>query len=245
MGRIEINIDLNSIRKTLQHGFSAGLVLASLLVFCDSSTASMQSNNEDYATYAKEQAQKKEKIIASYQAEINALVKNVLVRQSQPDIQTFKKEITDIAKTQCSLQNQDVRSVQLPIIIFVSFSMPKESVKGWITQAQKISAAVYIRGLVNNSFKDTTKIISGLVQDQSGGLLIDPTVFKKYSITQVPAVVVVNDASFDVIYGDVTLDYALEKISKTMEGDKQKILLDAIKKLRNTKSDTEGITSNT
>jgi conjugal transfer pilus assembly protein TrbC len=239
MGRVKTNIVLNSVRKTSQHSFAAILVLVLFLflvflVFCDSSIASMQNNHEDYEAYAKEQAQRKEKIIAPYQAEINELVKNALSRQTHQDIQTFKKEIADIAKTQCSLQNQDVGSVQLPIIIFVSFSMPKESIKGWITQAKKVGAAVYIRGLVNNSFKDTAKIISGLVQDQSGGLLIDPTLFKKHSITQVPAVVVVNRESFDVIYGDVTLDYALEKINKPVSGNEQKYLL--VRKLRNSKT---------
>ena len=244
MGRVKTNIDLNLVRKTLQHDFATIVVLFLFLVFCDSSIASMQNNNnEDYAAYAKEQAQRKQKIIAPYKAEINELVKNVLVKQSQPDIKTFKKEITDISKGQCSMQSQDVNFIQAPIIVFVSFSMPEESIKAWITQAQKIGAAVYIRGLVNNSFRDTAKIISGLVQDQPGGLLIDPTLFKKYSITQVPAVVVVDGESFDVVYGDVTLDYALEKISKSIEGNKQKILLDTIKKLRNTKSDTKAITS--
>ncbi len=197
----------------------------------------MQNSSEDYAAYAKEQAQRKEKIITPYQAEINELIKNVLVRQSQPDIQIFKKEITNLSKTQCPLQSQDAGSVQTPIMIFVSFSMPKASIKGWITQAKKVGAAVYIRGLVNNSFKDTAKIISGLVQDQSGGLLIESTLFKRYLISQVPAVVVVNGKSFDVIYGDVTLDYALEKISKSMAGSKQKFLLDNIKKMRNSTTD--------
>ena len=160
--------------------------------------------------------------------------------------------------------------------------MPTESIKGWITQAQKINAPIYIRGLVNNSFKDTMQVINILAQDQNNqqdqqnqknqiGLLIDPALFKKYSITQVPAVVVetknlkfvkkakkVNNSkktkkvgaeakaevlkgnSIYIIYGDVNLDYALEKIhlsyirDKTVknDGSKSNFLLDAIKKLR-------------
>ena len=114
--------------------------------------------------------------------------------------------------------------------------MPSASIKGWINQAQKIGAAVCIRGLVNNSFKDTAKAVSALVQDQSGGLLIEPNLFKKYSITQVPAVVVASSDNFSVIYGDVLLDCALEKISHSLQYPEQSDLLEAIKKLRGVKN---------
>ena len=217
-----------------------GLALSSFLLFC----GSVKANNEDYMAYAKEQEQKAKEIIVPYKEEVNELIKNVSVRQSKPDIQIFKKEISNLAKTQCSSQYQNSSlievttqtTISVPVLIFVSFSMPKESIKGWIFQARKIGAAVYIRGLVNNSFKDTTKAVLELVQDQPGGLLIDPTVFKKYSITQVPAVVVTNSDSFDVIYGDVTLNYALERLSKNSYANDQQLLLDAIKKLRDKKA---------
>lgn len=217
------------------------MVLASvfLFTFCSLSVAS----NEDYEAgvkYAKEQGRKAKEIIVPYKTEVAEIIKTVSTRQSQPDIQAFKTEITNIAKNQCSGQYQDANSASMlvpeaapvPIMIFVSFSMSKESIKGWIAQAKKIGAAVYIRGLVNNSFKDTTKAVLELIQDQPGGLLIDPTLFKKYSIAQVPAVVVTSGNSFDVVYGDVTLDYALESISKAVQVSESKYLLDAIKKVR-------------
>lgn len=205
------------------------------LLLCGTSAA------QDYIAYAKEQEQKAKEIIVPYKAEIDEIVKNVSARQLQPDIQAFKKEVTELAKTQCHQQRLGVTSTsepavsQVPIVIFVSFSMPKESIKGWIVQAKKIGAAVYIRGLVNNSFKDTTKAVRELLQDQSGGLLIDPTLFKKYAINQVPAVVVAGSNNFDVIYGDVMLDYALKRMSKAVQISQQQGLLDAIKKLRDKK----------
>ena len=189
----------------------------------------------DYAIYAKEQASKQQKTIAPYQAEVDALIKNILAKQAQPDIRQFKQELQSVAKTQYSrvYKSPDFKQA---IIIFVSFSMPNASIKGWMNQAQKIGAAVCIRGLVNNSFKDTAKVISALVQDQSGGLLIEPNLFKQYSITQVPAVVVASGDDFSVIYGDVLLDCALEKISHSMQYFEQNDLLEVIKKLRGGKS---------
>jgi conjugal transfer pilus assembly protein TrbC len=219
----------------------------SFLVFCHSLTAA----TEDYTAFAKEQEQKTKVIIEPYKAQVDELIKSVEIRQSQSDIQAFKKEVTNICKAQCFNQHQEVSqtaaSMQIstststptptatPILIFVSFSMPKESLKGWIAQAKKIGASVYIRGLVNNSFKDTTKAVSELIQDQPGGLLIDPTFFKKYFIAEVPAVVVTSDDSFDVVYGDVTLDYALEKLNQGSSKKERQLLLEAIKKLRNKK----------
>jgi len=109
------------------------------------------------------------------------------------------------------------------IYIFVSFSMPKTSIKGWMSEAEIPHASVQIRGLVNNSFKETIKRVGELTKDNRGGLQINPKLFEQFQIDQVPAVVVTSDVScppniscmapFDVIYGDVTLAYALQKIA--------------------------------
>lgn len=130
------------------------------------------------------------------------------------------------------------------VIVFISFSMPDASVKQWMRQAEKIHAPVVIRGLINNSFKTTIQKMAELTKDNHGGVQIDPTLFRRFQINQLPAVVVLDEgdclpgqscfANYDVIYGDVTLDYALKKItdqhdalspiamlaSKLLEGDK-------------------------
>jgi type-F conjugative transfer system pilin assembly protein TrbC len=230
----------NTLLRKVVYGFVVWLRVVFLFAFCSSSIAV----NEDYAAYAREHGQKAKEVIAPYKAEVDEIIKNVSIRQAQTDIQSFKEEITNIAKTQCSPQYQGANAstittaaaqpeaVSTPVIVFISFSMPKESIREWMSQARKVGASVYIRGLVNNSFKETTKAVLELVQDQPGGLLIDPTLFKKYSIVQVPAVVIASDNNIDVIYGDVTLDVALEKISKSMQEIVPKYLVDAIKKLR-------------
>ena len=113
-------------------------------------------------------------------------------------------------------------ALQPSVIIFVSFSMPKESIKGWVREGEIIHAPVVLRGLVNNSFKDTIKKVNELIQDNHGGVQIDPTLFQRFNVNKVPAVVVVKSTiclpsqtcpdEFDVIYGDVKLEYALRKI---------------------------------
>lgn len=75
------------------------------------------------------------------------------------------------------------------VLIFISFSMPISSLQAWAVQAQKIHAPLVIRGLVNDSFSDTQKAVKQIIQDQPGGVLIDPRLFDRYHITQVPTVV--------------------------------------------------------
>ena len=114
-----------------------------------------------------------------------------------------------------------------PIIIFVSFSMPDESIKGWMKEAEMIHAPVVVRGLIHHSFKETMNKMAALAKDNHGGVQLDPTLFQRFHIEKVPAVVVsqakncspdqtcVDD--FDVIYGDVTAEYALTKIANQQD----------------------------
>ena len=127
------------------------------------------------------------------------------------------------------------------VLIFVSFSMPQKSLKGWMREAEKIHAPVVIRGLVNNSFKATIQKMTELASDNHGGIQIDPTLFKTFNIKQVPAVVVTNSGNclpnqscpnkYDVVYGDVHLDYALEKVSRQND-DLSSIAQTALETLR-------------
>ncbi len=113
-----------------------------------------------------------------------------------------------------------------PAILFVSFSMSDESIASYLRNAKKIHASVVIRGLINNSFKDTFLKMTYIVkQAGGGGVELNPSVFKKFSISRVPAVVVlpsnINVSSlntpfkktdFDVVYGDIPLYDALKTV---------------------------------
>jgi conjugal transfer pilus assembly protein TrbC len=110
------------------------------------------------------------------------------------------------------------------VLVFVSFSMPKESLKTWIRDANIIHAPVVIRGLVNNSFKETITSVNALTKEGASGVQIDPTSFTQFEIKHVPAVVVVASPKcapnlscredYDVQYGDVGLSYALKQIAR-------------------------------
>lgn len=115
------------------------------------------------------------------------------------------------------------------VLIFISLSMPMESLKAWSEQAQKIHAPIIIRGLLNDSFVDTQKAVKQMTLHSHGGAIIDPRLFQTYHITQVPAVVIRQIAASsclsnqscwqpkddEVVMGDVGLEGALKVISES------------------------------
>ncbi len=115
------------------------------------------------------------------------------------------------------------------VLIFISFSMPMESLQAWSEQAQKIHAPLIIRGLLNDSFVDTQKAVKQMTIHSHGGVIIDPRLFQTYHITQVPAVLVRRSVvtttclptqscwqpeEDGVVMGDVGLESALKTIAQ-------------------------------
>lgn len=110
------------------------------------------------------------------------------------------------------------------LIIFVSLSMPRESLRRLAAQAARAGAAVALRGLAADaqgkpSFRATAMAVQRLGL-REGGFSVDPPDFKRFGIDQVPAFVLLtqNDCrtcgddytpKHLTIYGDVSLDYAL------------------------------------
>lgn len=104
------------------------------------------------------------------------------------------------------------------LLYFVSFSIPEETLSNMLNDARRHQAEPVMRGLINDDMKFTAAAILNLVNKGStDGVQIDPTLFTDYSIKAVPALVVTCERGFDVIYGNLKIRQALEKIEK--EGD--------------------------
>jgi len=118
-----------------------------------------------------------------------------------------------------------------PLIAFVSFSMPEDSLKAILEQVDRVGGTVLLRGLVNNSFKDTATVVARLVEEHGTGFGVDPKLFAKYDINTVPAFVVPNgETSFDKISGNISLVAALEAL--VQEGNNPEAALLLLDKLR-------------
>jgi type-F conjugative transfer system pilin assembly protein TrbC len=102
--------------------------------------------------------------------------------------------------------------------IFISFSMPKTSIKQWLEQGAKANAQVYLRGFVKDSFKETIIESSEIIDEGSPGFLLDPKMFEKYKIEKVPAVVFEEKGQEPIIvYGDIGLLAAAEAVHRVTD----------------------------
>lgn len=117
------------------------------------------------------------------------------------------------------------------LYICMSFSLEDQL---WIQlskEAEKVGALFIIRGLPNNSFKE---LASRILQLQEKGInvpiQIHPKLFKDYQIKCVPAVLVVENEKYDVISGNVSLQFALEKLSQQGETQLAKTYFQQIKR---------------
>ena len=135
-------------------------------------------------------------------------------------------------------------------ILFVSFSMPETALRRYLEQAARLGATVVLRGFVGDSMKTTLERILGLLYPDGlptkkedarlpeayAGLsfAIDPTLYERFGITQVPALVLPAEPvpactpqgcpapEHVKLAGDVGLPYAMALIAR--EADDPRIV---------------------
>lgn len=96
--------------------------------------------------------------------------------------------------------------IEKKYLIFVSFSMPKSSLKSLYLDAKLNNGVLLIRGLKNGSFKETAAYLKSL----EIGVEIAPQAFKQYKIDKVPTILLLEKNQFKSISGNVSLTYAKE-----------------------------------
>lgn len=117
------------------------------------------------------------------------------------------------------------------LLVFVSSSVPKASLRVLARQAAAVGAPMVLRGVVGGSFLATAEFMREVYGDDEprARAMIDPTLFGRFDVHHVPAFVLApsgvcvvgvrncpNSTPFHVhVAGDVTLDYALDFIART------------------------------
>ncbi len=100
------------------------------------------------------------------------------------------------------------------ISVFVSFSMPETLLKETLTESSQLQIPIYLNGLYHDSMPETAfKLMALSQQIPNLNLQIDPTLFERFGIHQVPALVVGNGNNFDVIYGNLSIKEGLMRIA--------------------------------
>jgi conjugal transfer pilus assembly protein TrbC len=119
------------------------------------------------------------------------------------------------------------------VLIFVSFAMPEPTLQRLVGQAARAGATIVLRGLVNGSIRDTVTRMQALIGSRRVAVQIDPEAFDRHGITRTPTFVLVMDSAgteactsrtcgssqqLVKVAGDVTLDYAMQYLSRTSQG---------------------------
>ena len=108
--------------------------------------------------------------------------------------------------------------------VFVTLSMP--NLKVLVSDAKKYDAILVIQGLKEDSFLKTANHLKEILKEESEGILIDPTLFRKYKVKKVPTFVIATNDAYDKLSGNVTIWYALNKLISDGElGDFAKELM--------------------
>lgn len=113
---------------------------------------------------------------------------------------------------------------QEEIFYFFSFSMPKESIMLAMEDAVRINAhcrkkvILVLRGFVEGGLKATIREFYALMKEKrvqgDWPLIIDPPLFEKYGVTEVPLIVREGSGGTGSIKGDIRLGAALEKLEE-------------------------------
>lgn len=133
---------------------------------------------------------------------------------------SFLKGAIDIPKP-----TQNPNATPSGMMIFVSLTMPKSSLKSLLKQSEYWQIPLVIRGVLPEGFPATAKRIQLLIQEPGkdpiqSGFAIAPEWFKTFNITEVPTFVVVKPGrclpkqpcsidDYDIVKGNVSLTDAL------------------------------------
>lgn len=127
-----------------------------------------------------------------------------------------------------------------PPLVFISFSMPDDSLRALLRDAVHMGSPLVLRGMVDNSMKRTVERIGellgngqsgkGVVDGLAPSLAIDPTLFERFGVDKVPAFILLLEAAAPCtpsgcpvpdhlkLAGDVSLAYALGVMAREATG---------------------------
>lgn len=165
--------------------------------------------------------------------------RKALIDQASRQAQPAKIQIPDAAPSKIKIdpekiarQYNDIRGPEKQnkesneVMVFVSTSMPKGSLERAGRDSRLTSSMIVMRGASKGvgpgKWVASVEAMKPLT-DNGGEVFLHPDLFIRYGITKVPAVVVAPEAQagcdedacreFAVVYGDVSLAYALERLA--------------------------------
>jgi type-F conjugative transfer system pilin assembly protein TrbC len=129
-----------------------------------------------------------------------------------------------IADYNAMLKNAKLQLGDNRLLIFISSSLPKQTIINLMQQSSPLGAVFVVRGLINNSYVKTYSYFYKLKGDNTVGIMLNPTLFKAMDIQLVPTFALYNSSQdllktacntnpqYTKVAGEVTVHYALEQL---------------------------------
>ncbi len=149
-------------------------------------------------------------------------------------LNNYRFKPTDIQKNQIT---------NYPLMIFVSASIPKASLKDLMIQARQSGGVMVFRGLIGGTLKNTQQFLGELAKENVSAI-IDPRLFEMFNVEIVPTFVVLAKPAQDCeeancnftpihdrITGNITLNYAIEQFADG-QGDAKSQAASILSKLK-------------
>lgn len=130
-----------------------------------------------------------------------------------------------LSKQKCRVNTEDLNQ-SFKVYAFLSFSVPHETWLELSNDLKKVNGTFVLKGIPNNSFIELSKRMQNL--DKEGlsiPIQIDPLLFDKFAITQVPSYVVVDGDKFDKVTGNISIKCALNLMGSKGETEEVKHLI--------------------
>lgn len=191
-------------------------------------------SDDQLKTAMQEQSAKSQDVFRKLEPGYKGLDKAPLVQQAPPAIRPQKPglDMNGLIQQYNAKIRPPAPSGKNDLMVFVSLSMPEGSLMRLARQAERAGAVLVLRGLKNNSFKETTAEIGKYEQKVKATWQINPPAFTKFGVKSVPAFVLTkadqalsasadgcaDPGAYATVSGDVSLDFALEAITRSKPG---------------------------
>lgn len=147
-----------------------------------------------------------------------------------PKADTNRPDIEQIAESYSRSTSPGSKSppAMPELMVFASFSMPKETLDRMVSQSEKSGAVIVFRGLKDDSLTRMGEEIAKMIGARNVTAIIHPPAFKQFKVERVPALVLARPgqaakvtedgcaetSSYIKVDGDVTQDYAMRIIER-------------------------------
>lgn len=177
---------------------------------------------------------------AKVESERKAMMDSIQTNHVASQVKEYQNHNIDLAQIAARYEQGVIQQQRGErVYVFVTLDMPKETLQRLAKDVRRLDGALVIRGFYEGSLKKTYAKI-GELGLSDGNVQINPEAFHKYKIALAPSFVVVKklgaNESLDMegcalpedyikITGDVSLKYALEKMSDMASDTKDKMIV--------------------